>query len=75
MYCITGAFDEWTSEDITSEHYCAKPAFSIAMGSLIGYWTLMPLSICGYCFYHVYCKKSTKAPLVQGQSMKYKDNP
>ena len=75
MCCITGAFGEWTSEDITSEHYCSKSAFSIAMGSLIGYWTLMPLSICAYCFYHICCKKSNKAPLVEGQSMKYKENP
>ena len=57
MCCITGVYDEWTSEDNTSANYCVNTAFMMAFVTLIVYWIIMPLSICGYCFYHICCKK------------------
>ena len=57
MCCVTGVYDDWTSEDSTSPNYCVNSAFMMAFVTLIVYWIIMPLSICGYCFYHICCKK------------------
>jgi len=54
---VFGVYDEWTSEDNTSANYCVNTAFMMAFVTLIVYWIIMPLSICGYCFYHICCKK------------------